>query len=66
MRTAAPIHTRPSRSLAATSRAGALPFRTATTLAPEIEEPEIALPQHLKLMQEWVKDLALEKEQPPT
>jgi sugar phosphate isomerase/epimerase len=25
---------------------------------PEIEEPEIALPQHLKVLQEWVKDLA--------
>jgi len=24
---------------------------------PEIEEPEIALPQHLKVLQEWVKDL---------
>ena len=27
---------------------------------PEIEEPEIALPQHLKVLQEWVKDLARE------
>ena len=25
---------------------------------PEIEEPEIALPQHLKVLQQWVKDLA--------
>jgi sugar phosphate isomerase/epimerase len=24
---------------------------------PEIEEPEIALPQHLKVLQQWVKDL---------
>jgi sugar phosphate isomerase/epimerase len=24
---------------------------------PDIEEPEIALPQHLKVLQEWVKDL---------
>jgi sugar phosphate isomerase/epimerase len=27
---------------------------------PEIEEPEIALPQQLKVLQEWVKDLARE------
>ena len=27
---------------------------------PEIEEPEIALPQHLKVLQEWVKDLPRE------
>jgi sugar phosphate isomerase/epimerase len=32
---------------------------------PDIEEPEIALPQHLKVLQEWVKDLALEKGGPP-
>jgi sugar phosphate isomerase/epimerase len=25
---------------------------------PEIEEPEIALPQHLKVLEEWVQDLA--------
>ena len=28
---------------------------------PDIEVPEIALPQHLKVLQEWVKDLAAEK-----
>jgi sugar phosphate isomerase/epimerase len=28
---------------------------------PDIEEPEIALPQHLKVLEEWVKDLAGEK-----
>ena len=33
---------------------------------PEIEEPEIALPQHLKVLQEWVKDLACEKGRPPS
>ena len=27
---------------------------------PDIQEPEIALPQHLKVLQEWVKDLARE------
>jgi len=27
---------------------------------PEIEEPEIALPQHLKVLEEWVQDLARE------
>jgi len=32
---------------------------------PNIEEPEIALPQHLKVLQEWIKDLALEKGVPP-
>ena len=32
---------------------------------PDIEEPEIALPQHLKVLQEWVKELALEKGEPP-
>jgi sugar phosphate isomerase/epimerase len=31
---------------------------------PEIEEPEIALPQHLKVLQEWVKDLASENDSP--
>ncbi len=29
---------------------------------PEIEEPEIALPQHLKVLEEWVQDLAREGE----
>jgi sugar phosphate isomerase/epimerase len=32
---------------------------------PEIEEPEIALPQHLKVLQECLKDLACEKGTPP-
>jgi sugar phosphate isomerase/epimerase len=32
---------------------------------PDIEEPEIVLPQHLKVLQEWVKDLALKKGGPP-
>ncbi len=32
---------------------------------PDIEEPEIALPQHLKVLQEWVKELALEEGRPP-
>jgi sugar phosphate isomerase/epimerase len=27
---------------------------------PEIEAPEIALPQHLKVLKEWVQDLARE------
>ena len=31
---------------------------------PEIEEPEIALPQHLRVLQEWVKDLASENDSP--
>jgi sugar phosphate isomerase/epimerase len=33
---------------------------------PEIEGPEIALPQHLNVLQEWVKDLACEKGRPPS
>jgi sugar phosphate isomerase/epimerase len=33
---------------------------------PEIEEPEIALPQHVKVLQEWVKDLACENGRPPS
>jgi sugar phosphate isomerase/epimerase len=33
---------------------------------PEIEKPEIALPQHLKVLQEWVKDLPPEKDKPPS
>jgi len=28
---------------------------------PEIEEPQIALPQHLKVLEEWVLDLARER-----
>jgi sugar phosphate isomerase/epimerase len=28
---------------------------------PEIEEPEIALPQHLQVLEEWVQDLARER-----
>ena len=32
----------------------------------DIEEPQIALPQHLKVLQEWVKDLARENDRPPS
>ena len=33
---------------------------------PEIEVPEIALPQHLQVLQEWLKDLPREKDKLPS
>jgi sugar phosphate isomerase/epimerase len=46
------------RSLAAGGYGGYISVEWEKYWHPDIEEPEIALPQHLKVLQEWVKDLA--------
>jgi sugar phosphate isomerase/epimerase len=53
------------RLLAAGGYAGYLSVEWEKYWHPDIEEPEIVLPQHLKVLQEWVKDLALKKGGPP-
>jgi hypothetical protein len=45
------------RLLAAGGYAGYISVEWEKYWHPDIEEPQIALPQHLKVLQEWVNDL---------